>query len=377
MKKIALFISAIFTLFSCTEKKTAQEEPPSVKQENIVVLTDAQLKNAGIVTGKLETKNISSILKVNGKIDVPPANRISVGVPLGGYIRSTRLLPGMPVSKGQVLAVIEDPQYIQLQQDYLTAKAQLAFNESEYNRQKDLNQSKAASDKVYEQAKAAYQTQNVLVRSLAQKLSLIGLNPDGINPDNISKSIRVLSPINGFVASVNVNIGKYVRPEDVLFELVNPSGVHLSLTVFEKDVHRLCIGQKLVAYTNIDPGKKYNCTIRLINQNLSGERTVEVHGHFDHYDKALLPGMFMSAEIETNAATVYALPEDAVVRFDNKEYVFIAKGRNQFEIREVQTGITELGYTAILSPADLAQQLLVVKGAYSLLMVLKNVSDEG
>ncbi len=72
--------------------------------------------------------------------------------------------------------------------------------------------------------------------------------------------------------------------------------------------------------------------------------------------------MFMSAEIETNAATVYALPEDAVVRFDNKEYVFIAKGRNQFEIREVQTGITELGYTAILSPADLAQQLLVVKG---------------
>jgi cobalt-zinc-cadmium efflux system membrane fusion protein len=283
----------------------------------------------------------------------------------------------MPVSKGQVLAVIEDPQYIQLQQDYLTAKAQLAFNESEYNRQRDLNQSKAASDKVYEQAKAAYQTQNVLVRSLAQKLSLIGLNPDGINPDNISKSIRVLSPINGFVASVNVNIGKYVRPEDVLFELVNPSGVHLSLTVFEKDVHRLFIGQKLVAYTNIDPGKKYNCTIRLINQNLSGERTVEVHGHFDHYDKALLPGMFMSAEIETNAATVHALPEDAVVRFDNKEYVFIAKGRNQFEIREVQTGITELGYTAILSPADLAQQLLVVKGAYSLLMVLKNVSDEG
>ncbi|MCH5687409.1 hypothetical protein LWM68_25980 [Niabella sp. W65] len=54
-----------------------------MKQENIVVLTDAQLKNAGIVTGKLETKNISSILKVNGKIDVPPANRISVGVPLG------------------------------------------------------------------------------------------------------------------------------------------------------------------------------------------------------------------------------------------------------------------------------------------------------
>jgi cobalt-zinc-cadmium efflux system membrane fusion protein len=376
MKKIVFIILAVFTLFSCSEKKNEQQEPLSAKQENLVILTDAQTKNAGIATGHLEPRNISSVLRVNGKIDVPPANRISVSVPLGGYIKSTSLLPGMPVRKGQVLATIEDPQYIQLQQDYLTAKAQLAFNESEYNRQRDLNQSKAASDKVYEQAKAAYQTQNVLVHSLAQKLSLVGLSPNRVSPGNISRSIQVTSPINGFVAAVNVNMGKYVNPADVLFELVNPNGVHLSLTVFEKDVNQLSIGQKLVAYSNTDPDTKYSCTIMLINRNLSGERAVEVHCHFDQYDQKLLPGMFMNAEIETTASQSNALPEEAVVRFDNKEYVFAAKEKNNFEMLEVQTGTTESGYTAIISPADLAQKKLVLKGAYSLLMALKNVNEE-
>jgi cobalt-zinc-cadmium efflux system membrane fusion protein len=376
MKKITLIILTVFILFSCSEKKSEQQEPISAKQDNLVTLTNAQLKNAGIATGNLEPRNISSVLRVNGKIDVPPANRISVSVPLGGYIKSTSLLPGMPVRKGQVLATIEDPQYIQLQQDYLTAKAQLAFNESEYNRQRDLNQSKAASDKVYEQAKAAYQTQNVLVHSLAQKLSLVGLNLNRVTPGNISRSIQVTSPINGFVAAVNVNMGKYVNPADVLFELVNPNGVHLSLTVFEKDVNQLSIGQKLVAYSNIDPDKKYSCTIMLINRNLSGERAVEVHCHFDQYDQKLLPGMFMNAEIEITTSQSNALPEEAVVRFDNKEYVFAAKEENNFEMLEVQTGTTESGYTAIISPADLAQKKLVVKGAYSLLMALKNVNEE-
>ncbi|MGE9310276.1 efflux RND transporter periplasmic adaptor subunit [Niabella sp. CJ426] len=376
MKKITLIILTVFILFSCSEKKNEQQEPVSAKQDNLVTLTNAQLKNAGIATGNLEPRNISSVLRVNGKIDVPPANRISVSVPLGGYIKSTSLLPGMPVRKGQVLATIEDPQYIQLQQDYLTAKAQLAINESEYNRQRDLNQSKAASDKVYEQAKAAYQTQNVLVHSLAQKLILAGLNPNRIGPGNISRSIQVTSPIDGFVAAVNVNMGKYVNPADVLFELVNPNGVHLSLTVFEKDVNQLSIGQKLVAYSNTDPDKKYSCTIMLINRNLSGERAVEVHCHFDQYDQKLLPGMFMNAEIETTARQSNALPEEAVVRFDNKEYVFAAKEENNFEMLEVQTGTTESGYTAIISPADLAQKKLVVKGAYSLLMALKNVNEE-
>jgi cobalt-zinc-cadmium efflux system membrane fusion protein len=261
---------------------------------------------------------------------VPPQNMVSISVPLGGYLKSTKLLPGMHISKGEVLATMEDPQYIQLQQDYLTAKAQLSLLESEYNRQKELNESKAASDKIFEQAKANYLTQNILIKSLEQKLSLIGLNSVNITPNNISKSIHLYSPINGFVSAVNVNVGKYVTPSDVLFELVNPNDIHLALTVFDKDVNKLAIGQKVFAYTNIHPEKKYECEIILISKNLGSDNATQVHCHFKQYDKSLLPGMFMNADIELSGSKVAVLPDDAVISYENKNYVFIEVGDKQF-----------------------------------------------
>src|SRR5690606_5562794 len=249
-------------------------------QENIIALTGEQLKNAGIETGKFSILTISPVLKLNGKIDVPPKSKVSVSVPLGGYLKSTKLIPGMHIRKGEILAVMEDIQYIQLQQDYLTAQAQLDLTQSEYNRQRELNQSKAASDKVFEQAKANYQLQRVLIKSLEEKLKLIGLNPQNVSAQNISKSIPIYSPITGFVSSVNVNVGKYVNPSDVLVELVDPADAHLVLTVFEKDISKLAAGQKLTAYTNSVPQKKYPLKINLISKNISSQNAAEVHCRF-------------------------------------------------------------------------------------------------
>lgn len=376
MNRLILIICTALLLSSCKGKKeeVQKEEGTAKTENNRVTFTDAQYKNAGIEVGSVGNQNISSKLKVNGKIDVPPQNKISVSVPLGGYLKYTRLLPGMQVSKGQVIAVIEDPQYIQIQQDYLVAKAQYAYNNSEYNRQKQLNVSKATSDKVYEQTKSNYQTQNVLVKSLEQKLRLIGINPSTLTPNNISKTINIYSPINGFVSVVNVNIGKYVNPTEVLFELVNPTDIHLALNIYEKDIDQLSVGQKVITYTNTAPDKKYSASIILISKNISADNTIEVHCHFDHYDKELIPGMYMNADIEAHTSNGSVLPNDAVVRFENKNYIFEMKGKNIFEMKEVKVGNSENGFTEILQN-DLANKKLVTKGAYNLLMSLKNVEE--
>ena len=375
MKQI-MTLALIILLAGCNSDKPVEEKPTVQTDGNKVTLTPAQLKNAGLTTGKLEQRSVSSVLKVNGKIDVPPQNMVSISVPLGGYLKSTRLLAGMHVTKGQPIAVMEDQQYIQLQQDYLTAKAQFSFYESEYQRQKELNQSKASSDKVYEQAKATYQTQNILIRSLEEKLKLIGLNPGRISFTNISRSINIYSPINGYVSAVNVNTGKYVNPSDVLFELVNPTDIHLALSVFEKDLDKLFIGQKLMAYTNSQPEKKYPCEIILISKNLTDNRTAEVHCHFELYDKTLLPGMFMNADIEIKSNNVTTLPNEALVRYENKQYVFIATGGSQFEMIEVEAGDSENGFTAITIDKKLSNETFVIKGAYNLLMKMKNTAGE-
>ena len=376
MKQLINISIALLFFSACGNSKKEEKQPEKPTNENVARLSNDQLKNAGIQTGKLEQHAISAVLKVNGIIDVPPQNMVSISVPLGGYLKSTKLLAGMHISKGEVIAVVEDRQYIQLQQDYLTAKAQFSYNESEFNRQKELNQSKATSDKVFEQTRANYEIQFVLVRSLQEKLKLIGINPAKLTPATITRSINIYSPINGFVSAVNVNIGKYVNPSDVLFELVNPTDIHLALTVFEKDMDKLFIGQKLMAYSNSQPDKKYPCTIILISKNLSGERSAEVHCHFEQYDKNLIPGMFMNADVEVKSNNVNALPNDAIVRFENKQYVFIAKGNNQFEMTEIKTGIAENGFTEVAIDEKLAAETFVLKGSYNLLMKLKNTLEE-
>ncbi|WP_370456777.1 efflux RND transporter periplasmic adaptor subunit [Flavobacterium sp. LC2016-13] len=366
-------MTLLLLLASCTNKKEeSQSDAAPIK--NTTTLTDVQIKNAGIQTGKMEQKQISSTLKLNGKIDVPPQNLVSISVPMGGYLKSTKLLEGMFVTKGQVLCVVEDQQYIQLQEDYLLAKSKIGYAKAEFERQKELNQSKASSDKVYQQAQTEYNSLVVMVQSYGEKLKFAGINPNSISAKNISKSVNIYSPISGYVSKVNVNTGKYVNPSDILFEIVNPSDIHLALTVFEKDINKLAIGQSLVAYTNANPDKKYPCKIILIGKDFSQNRSTEMHCHFTNYDKTLLPGMYMNAVIELNSQESNVLPSDAIINFENKDFVFINKGNKQFEMKEVTVGNSENGFTEIMSN-DLTGAAIVTKGAYSLLMKMKNIEE--
>lgn len=374
MKNTLITIIAFLFLASCGNKKSEEETTEQETVKNITTLTDAQIKNAGIQTGKIEQKEISATLKLNGKIDVPPQNLVSISVPLGGYLKSTKLLEGMFVSKGQVLCVVEDQQYIQLQEDYLLAKAKIGYAKAEFERQRELNQSKASSDKVYQQAQAEYNSLSVMVQSYGEKLKFAGINPNNVSAKTISKSINVYSPISGYISKVNVNTGKYVNPSDILFEIVNPTDIHLALTIFEKDINKLAIGQSLVAYTNTDPDKKYPCKIILIGKDFSENRSTEMHCHFTKYDKALLPGMYMNAEVELKIQHSNVLPSDAIVNFENKNYVFVAKENKQFEMKEVAVGNSENGFTEIVSD-DLTAATVVTKGAYSLLMKMKNIEE--
>lgn len=271
---------------------------------------------------------------------------------------------------------MEDQQYIQIQQEYLTAKANSIFTESEYVRQKELNQSKATSDKMFQKAEAEYKSQQILIKSLYEKLKLIGISPEGLNENSLSRGINIYSPIDGYVSTVNVNIGKYVSPTDILFNIVNPTDIHLALTVFEKDVNKLFNEQKVIAYTNNNFDKKYTASIILIGQDLSQERSVIVHCHFDQYDKTLLPGMFMNGEIEIKSNTGFVIPENAVVTFEGKQFVFVEKTKTTFELTEVKTGNTENGLLEILSnEIDLGSKNIVTKGAYDLLMKMKNTEE--
>lgn len=377
MKNIIYFLfAAIFFFQSCGSKKEEIKETAKPTDSSLVNLSNEQLKNVEILTAKLEDRNIATLIRVSGQIDVPPQNMISVSIPLGGYLKSTALLPGNHVKKGEVIAVLEDQQYIQMQQDYLTAKTKTDLAYKDYQRQKELMNSQAVSQKIYQQAEADYNIQKTMVNALAEKLSLINVNPKKLTSSNITKRINIYSPINGFVSKVNANIGKYLNPADVLFELVNPEDIHLNIKVFEKDLPKLVVGQKVIAFNNSQPDKKYECEIILFSKDLSADHTADVHCHFEKYDKSLLPGMFMNAEIELKSNKSATLPADAIVNFEGANYAFVMMNKNQFKMVEIKPGRTENGYIEVLNPEQFKEKPIVIKGAYTLLMKMKNKSDE-
>jgi cobalt-zinc-cadmium efflux system membrane fusion protein len=377
MKNIFIILS-LFIITSCGSKNSTEvtAEAPAQETESIVTLSDTQLKSTEISVSKLEQKAISSVIKVNGSIDVPPQNIVSVSIPMGGYLKSTKLLPGMPIRKNETIAMIEDQQYIQMQEDYLTTKSKLAYSKSELDRQKELNASKASSDKVYQQTQMEYNTLKIMLSSLEQKLKMININPNSVSESNITRTVSIQSPINGFVSKVNVNIGKYVSPTDVLFEIIDPSTIHLNLKVFEKDLNKLSIGQKLIAYSNSNEEKKYSGEISLISNDLSPERIAEVHCHFENPDKSLKPGMYMNAEIELMSHNTLAIAEEAIVNFEGKDYVFVKKSGKEFEMLQVGTGVKENKFIEITNSEKFTNREIVIKGAYTLLMTLKNKSEE-
>lgn len=378
MKYNVLFILVIL-IFACNkqeQKKSTESNKDSV-ESNIVELSTDQLKNAGIRTGKPELKPIAEILKLSGAIDVPPQNMVSISFPLGGFLKYSKLIPGMHIKKGEVLAVMEDEQFITLQQDFLLTKSKLELAEQEFNRQKELNAQKAGSDKALQQAKNEFQTQKIILRATSEKLLLLGIVPDLLNENNISRTVNLKSPINGYVAKVNVNTGKYVAGTDVLFELVNPDDLHLVLTVFEKDISKINIGQRLMAYTNDNISRKYPAEVVFIGKTLDENRSTEVHCHFDQFDHSnLLPGMFVNGEVTVKSRMAMVVPEDAVVRWQNRSYIFTVEKEGVYKMVEIEPGIVQEKMQQIILPDDQSDKLVVLGNAYVLLMKMKNSAEE-
>lgn len=377
MNRILVNLLAVVLLYGCSNENKKEETAVTTPLSHTVSLTVEQRKNIDLHTMQVGRGSIGGVLKVHGLIDVPPQNMVSISVPLGGYLKESHLLPGMHVKKGERIALIEDREYIELQQEYLTAAANLKFTEKEYERQQDLNASKATSDKVFQQITADYTARKVQVKALAEKLRLIGIDPVRLNEDNLSKSISINSPIDGYVTHVNANIGKYVRPEDVLFELVNPTDIHLALDVFEKDIDEIYVGQELVAYTNNHPEKKYPCEVILVGKDLTEDRSVEVHCHFKGNDPTLIPGLYMNADIRLRKKEGYIMPAQAVVQHDIRSYVFREVNDNNYELVEVKTGVANDGNVEVswMNGEPSEKDRFVTEGAYALLMTMMNKAE--
>ncbi|SMB80444.1 efflux transporter, RND family, MFP subunit [Hymenobacter roseosalivarius DSM 11622] len=358
---------------------TAGEAPGGAAEADpeVVTLSPAEQQAGGLKTGPLTTRPMGTGLSVTGTLDVPPESSVAITAPLGGFVENTALLQGTRVSKGQTLAVIRNPEFVQLQQDYLETRARLEYARTELARQKELYEQEVAPQKNYQRAQADYNALRVQTNAQTARLRLAGLPVGG----RIVSTATLRAPRAGFVKTVNVTVGQSVTATETLFEIVDPEHLHVELTVFEKDVSKLQKGQ-LIRFTlpsnSASSSLERTARVYLIAQAIGADRTVRVHGHLDkENDRALLPGLYVRATIETGRADVTALPNAALVRFEGQSYGFVAEAAGRYRMVALPTGRSEDGFTEVTLPADLpATTTFVTEGAYSLLAKMKNAEEE-
>ena len=353
---------------------TQASAEPGTADDNLITISNEQFAMAEMETGRMSKAVFPYTIQVNGAIDVPPRSRASVSAYYGGYVQGLDLLPGQRVGKGQLLFRLKNPDFLQMQQDYLETIAQLDYLKSDFERQKTLAAENIASQKSYLKAESDYAVQQARSEGLKKKLELIGIDLEKVLARDFVSTVGVYAPISGTITDVNISSGGFLNAADVALEITSADHLHLELDVFEKDVHLLNKGQRITFRVPGSGSTSYAAAVHLIGGIVEGEsRVVRVHGHLEDetIQRGLIPGMYVEASIETAADSVMAVPETAVVNIEEEAFILVQIEKSadayQFERRLVKVGQTINGMTEIrdkLTP----DELVLTKGAFNLIM---------
>jgi cobalt-zinc-cadmium efflux system membrane fusion protein len=367
-----LYIISIFTvLVSCNDSKpTAKNEKTDMETASLIEITKPQFETAKMELGNVSLQKFNETIQTNGMVDVPPANRAKVSAIMGGYIKTAPLLVGNKVKKGQLLLTIENPDFIEIQQNYLEVSQKLNYLKSEYDRQKTLFAEKISSQRNFLKAESDYKSALALHNGLAQKLRLMNINPLNIKTGKITSILPVYAPIAGSITMVNASVGKFMNTSDVLLEIVNNEHKHLELVVFEKDVLKIKKGQEIKFKIPENSNKFYNAEVHLVGKSIDDiTRTVKVHGHLKEENEPFLVGMFVEAQILVNSVEKTALPTSALLEDNENYYILVLKEDNgtsmNFEKVKVNVGSKSEEWAEIIDENSTIQNVKVLtKGAF-------------
>lgn len=330
--------------------------------------------------GTLAEYAFNETVKVNGMIDVPPHNKSSITTFSGGYITKTPLLiGGDQVKKGQLLVTLKNPEFVELQQNYLEVSEQLNYLKSEFNRQKILFEEKITSEKNYLKAESAYKSNRAHYNGLRKKLQMLNINPSNVEQGRITSTINLYAPpISGHVTKVNVSNGTYVSPSDVIMEIVDIDHIHLELSVFEKDIMQIKKDQKITFKIPEASDKTFEAEVHLVGTTIDEQtRRVKVHGHVDNDKAHFIVGMFVDADIIIDSIKSIGLPKEAIIEVGNDFYVLVLEEAHgdEFHLEKVklELGKQTENTVEILNTSLLKDKQILVKGNSMLL----NESDGG
>jgi cobalt-zinc-cadmium efflux system membrane fusion protein len=371
---IVLLFALSAVAFACGPDKEQSIVIPEETDSNEIIITQAQFDKAEMEWDSLSDHSFSDFILTNGMVNIPAEGRFDVSSYFGGNIVQFDLLVGQKIKKGQVLFVIENPEFVQMQQDYLDAVSQLSYLKSDYERQKTLNAENISSQKNFAKAESDYKSTLAKTESLRKKLQLVNISTTQLDASKITSRAAIYAPISGYIESIKVNQGTYLNPSDIALTIINKDHLHIELNVFEQDAIALEMGQEVTFYLPDNKSREFKGKIFLIGQSINEKRMLNIHVHLDNEKEGnlLVPGMFIEAKIGVKSAGKAALPIASVINSDEVNYVLVLSHQENdlFYLKKtkIEVGLQDAQMIEILSENEFKPSTLFLsKGGFQLI----------
>ena len=382
-----IVLAAALSLLGACSQTTKEEKKAEISEpaapELSIALNAEQLELAGIQTGNVTHRNLTDVVKLNGRIMSLPGAEALASTPFGGILRSATLLPGQTVSKGQVIATIENPAFIDMQRQYLEAQSRESYLKAEYERQQILRKDQINAAKTLQKIRADYQAIKAETEALRAKIKLAGLSLTALKEGKISAQGKLKAPISGVITAVRARLGQELKAGSPLFEIRDPQALYLKLEAFEGQIGKVVPGQAVRYALAEGKRNKRKAQVLAVSPAIGEDKTAPISCTLDDQDlQGLRAGMYAKAWVELGQKTTEAVPSEAIVQLAGKDYLAEAQKQNdgqgmRFTLIEVRKGVSQGGYTAVRFPASYRHEgkHFATKEAYTVLSALRNASE--
>lgn len=374
-----IFLVALsLILLSCTnhEHKHEDNSHNKITEENLtghdkLLLNERQRTILNLDLGTLVRREMGAGIAVNGVLEIPPQSQASVSSYIGANVNSIRVIEGDKVVKGQLLASLSHPDLINMQMEFLEADAEKQFQEKEFKRKQTLYNEAVISGGKFQKAEASYKTALSKWKAYQSKLKMLGLDIGKLHKGEIVEEIHLRSPIEGYVRLVEVTLGKYVSPNQELFEIVNNEHIHADLMVYEKDIYKVSEGQKVHFTVGNRKDVLYKARIFSIGKSFEEERkAVHLHADIEGDLSGLIPGTYVQGKILSEKEDLLSLPNEAIVEDNGRYYAFIRDEQVVFK-----NGNTDVNNENSWTLRKVALLLGAKDGAYTAVSLVENLPD--
>ena len=381
---VITFVGFSFLSQSKAETSESENQEEEIDFQNIP-LSEKQVKAVDLKMGEAQEREMDAMLHVNGSLVLRAQDMGNVSSLMGGIVKNVYVKEGQMVSRGQVVATIENTDVVTLQREYYTAYKESEMARLELDRQKTLASAGAGIKKTLQMSEKNYKVAQANLLGTGRQLQQMGISTKEVAKGKFTTVFPLRAPISGTVSDMQASLGSYADMQTPLMKIRNNHAVECDLNVFEKDIAKVKVGdQVLVSLTN-QPGVNVSGRVYGMNQYLNkGTKSVAVHVKLDAKRGAkLFEGMYVSGQIATGRQLCMTLPDKAIVSADGKQYVFALNqqhskcGTYSFSRHEVTTGVSNNGYTEVALCKHLKKgQKIVTDNAFYLASLTGDHGEE-